>query len=282
METIYVNRENLCNWQEKAKPNVMALGFFDGLHNGHCEVIRTALQEAKEKKVSLAVMSFFPHPKTVISNGQRRVHYLMPPSEKEEMLRQLGVDTFYFVEFDMEFASLSPEEFVANYLIQLGVVHAVAGFDFSYGYKGTGNMDRLKSDSGGIIEVTKVAKVECQGEKISSTCIRERLLKGNVDELPAFLGRPYEVKCDWDGFSFNLNSYYTLPAPGRYWVTLKKDIRLILTEMIVTEDLDGHSLKSMIKIPGFMKGKLSIVWHRRIPEENAQTFTETNRILSTI
>ncbi len=50
METIYVNRENLWNWQEKAKPNVMALGFFDGLHNGHCEVIKTALQEAKEKE----------------------------------------------------------------------------------------------------------------------------------------------------------------------------------------------------------------------------------------
>lgn len=282
METIYLNRENLCNWQEKAKPNVMALGFFDGLHNGHCEVIKMALQEAKERNVSLAVMSFFPHPKTVISNGKKRVHYLMPPSEKEKMLRQLGVDTFYFVEFDQEFASLPPEQFVANYLIHLGVVHAVAGFDFSYGYKGTGNMDRLKSDSGGLIEVTKVAKVECQGEKISSTCIRERLLKGDVEELPALLGRLYEVKCDWDGFSLNVNSYYTLPAPGRYLVTLKKGMRLIPTEMIVMEDQEGHSLKSAIKIPLFMKGQISIVWHHRILEENVQTHREIDRMLSTI
>ena len=71
METIYLNRENLCNWQEKAKPNVMALGFFDGLHHGHCEVIKTALQKAKEKNVSLAVMSFFPHPKTVIIQWEK-------------------------------------------------------------------------------------------------------------------------------------------------------------------------------------------------------------------
>ena len=83
-------------------------------------------------------------------------------------------------------------------------------------------MDRLKSDSGGLIEVTKVEKVECQGEKISSTCIRERLLKGKVEELPDFLGHPYEVKCDWDGFSFNLNPYYTLPAPGRYCGYIEK------------------------------------------------------------
>ena len=153
------------------------------------------------------------------------------------------------VEFDKEFASLPPEEFVAKYLIQLGVVHAVAGFDFSYGYQGTGNMDRLKSHSSGIVEVTKVGKVECQGEKISSTCIRERLLKGKVEELPDFLGHPYEVKCECDGLSLNLNPYYTLPAPGRYWVTLKKGMRSMQAEMIVMGDKEGYSLKSMLKLP---------------------------------
>ena len=88
-------------------------------------------------------------------------------------------------------------------MVKLGVHHAVAGFDFSYGSRGIGNLDRLKEDSGGIIEVTKVVKVECKGEKISSTCIRERLVKGLVDEIPHFLGRPYEVKGNWDGISIN-------------------------------------------------------------------------------
>ena len=67
--------------------------------------------------------------------------------------------------------------------------------------------------------------MECQGEKISSTCIRERLLNGKVEELPDFLGHSYEIKCEWDGVSFNLYPYYTLPAPGRYEVTLKKEMR---------------------------------------------------------
>ena len=74
-------------------------------------------------------------------------------------------------------------------------------------------MDRLKSDSDGRIEVTKVEKVEREGEKISSTCIRERLVKGKVEEIPYFLGRPYEVKCNWDGFSFNLESLLHAPCP---------------------------------------------------------------------
>ena len=112
----------------------------------------------------------------------------MPLSEKEERLESLGVDTFYIVEFDKEFAALPPEEFAAKYLVELGVVHAVAGFDFCYGYKGAGNMDRLSNDSGKLIDVTKVEKVGFQGEKISSTRIRERLLTGNVEELPHLLG----------------------------------------------------------------------------------------------
>ena len=69
------------------------------------------------------------------------------------------------------------------------------------GLKEAGNLERLKSDSGGIIEVTKVDKVECRGEKISSTCIRERILNGRVDELPDFLGRCYEIEGNWDGES---------------------------------------------------------------------------------
>ena len=76
METIFITRDNLLNWQSVATPTVMALGFFDGLHQGHRKVIQTALQKAKEKNLPLSVMSFFPHPKTVISNGKKQVCYL--------------------------------------------------------------------------------------------------------------------------------------------------------------------------------------------------------------
>ncbi|MFJ7746749.1 adenylyltransferase/cytidyltransferase family protein [Peribacillus sp. NPDC097295] len=278
METIYLNRENLATWQEKARPNVMALGCFDGLHLGHCKVIETALQKAKTRNISLALMSFFPHPKTVLSCGKEQVNYLMPLGEKEERLRKLGVDTFYIVTFDEEFAALSPGQFVASYLINLGSVHAVAGFDFSYGCKGAGHMDRLKNDSRGIVDVTKVEKVEHHGEKISSTCIREKLLKGDVNELYDLLGRSYEVKCDWDGNSFELLPYYTLPASGRYAVTLKNEMKSMQTEVIVMKKQGVQSLKCVIEIPPFMEGRLSIVWHRHIPEEKVQIHDE--RVLS--
>ncbi|PFN99621.1 bifunctional riboflavin kinase/FMN adenylyltransferase [Bacillus sp. AFS076308] len=262
METIRLNRSNLAEWQRKARPNVMALGCFDGLHHGHCAVINTAFQKANEKQVPLAVMSFFPHPKTVISNGKIHVHYLMPLAEKEAKLRKMGVDTFYIVEFDKDFAGLAPEQFAAQYLNGLGVVHAVAGFDFSYGARGAGNMNRLKSDSGGRIDVTKVAKVELRGEKISSSCIRERLLNGKVAELPDLLGQFYETQCEWNGERFILYPYYTLPGPGRYQVLLNNLSGSVQTEVIVMND--GTTLQCTDEIP--YRGKLSIVWKKQIVE----------------
>ena len=221
METIYLNHDNLVLWQKKAKPSVMALGFFDGIHKGHLKVIQTALQIAREKNQILSVMSFFPHPKSVLSNGRKTIDYLMPLSSKEKLLSDLGVDRFYIVQFTKEFAALSPERFTAQYLLGLGVTHAVAGFDYTYGSKGIGNMDRLQNDSGGLLEVTKVSKVECRGEKISSTSLREKLAQGRVCEVSKLLGRPYEVECEWNGASLKVKPYYTLPQPGRYAVTLK-------------------------------------------------------------
>ncbi|MEH7414923.1 FAD synthetase family protein [Neobacillus drentensis] len=269
MKTIHLNRDNLRIWQEQAEPTVMALGCFDGLHIGHCEVILTAMEKAKEKKVQLAVMSFFPHPKTVLTNGKKQIRYLMPLSEKEKRLQSLGVDVFYIVDFDIEFASLSPEQFVVQYLAQLGVIHAVAGFDFCYGSRGAGNLDRLNRDSEGRIDITKVEKVTYRGEKISSSCIRERLLAGNVEELPHFMGSFYEVKCDWDGIELTPQPYYTLPAPGCYAVTLKNKLNSLKTEIVVlpSPSHDVPTLTCTREIPPSLKGELSIVWQSLIMEE---------------
>jgi riboflavin kinase/FMN adenylyltransferase len=268
METIYLNKGNLAAYQEMASSNVMAIGCFDGLHRGHVKVIQTAWQEAKERQASLSVMSFFPHPKTVIG-GKACFHYLMPQSEKEKRLSELGVDTFYLVEFDKDFAGLSPQTFVKEYLNDLGVIHAVAGYDFTYGSRGVGNMDTMKQDSGDRIDVTTVDKVEYKGEKISSTRIRQHLLNGNVEELPYLIGRTYESKCEGAGSVLIPYSHYTLPAPGSYDVTLKNKYKSLQTEVIVNEK--NVTLTSLDQIPTWLEGNLTIVWNRRMKAEMVQT-----------
>lgn len=264
METIYLKRDNLKKWQQMAQPNVMALGFFDGLHLGHQEVIRNAYQAAKKKQVPLSVMSFFPHPKFVLSDGKKKVNYLMPFSVKEKVLASMGVDTFYMVQFDHEFAMLSPEQFVVQYLTGLGVVHAVAGFDFTYGRRGEGNMDTLKNQSSEGFEVTKVPKVEMQGEKISSTLVREKLLSGKVDELSSYCGCDYEIECEWDGFNLKPEPYYTLPSQGRYFVTMKRQDHSYPAEIHVKEKNELTVLELVTKMDLEWEAKVSIVWHKQM------------------
>ena len=118
-------------------------------------------------------MSFFPHPKTVFSNEE--VDYLMPMEKKAERFRSLGVDLFYIVDFTKSFAALQPRQFVQQYLVGLQVQYAVAGFDYTYGAKGAGTIDTIQSDSDGKIKVDVVKRFAISGEKVSSTCIREKL-----------------------------------------------------------------------------------------------------------
>ena len=165
-------------------------------------------------------MSFYPHPKTVIAKDQT-FDYLMPLSKKAAILESLGADIFYVAKFDKDFLTLSPEKFVQEYLVNMQVVHAVAGFDFSYGHRGKGHIDRLKQDSDHKIDVTKIDKIEYQGRKISSTWIRELIHSGEVETLVHILGRHYETQVQADGSAFKLASHYMMPAPGQYQVEIK-------------------------------------------------------------
>ena len=206
---------------------VMALGFFDGVHLGHQRVIHNAKEIAREKNVKLAVMTFYPHPKEVLSNGNTRVHYLTPLDVKEDIFARLGVDRFYVVKFDPLLAELSPQDFINHYVIGLGAVHVVAGFDFTYGFRGQGTMDTIGEDGKGKFQVTTVPKVHCSEEKISSTLIRQLISQGDVQRIPSFLGDYYETRGKLqlksrghdlgnNTFIVSMHPFFMIPALGLY------------------------------------------------------------------
>lgn len=171
--------------------SVIALGFFDGVHEGHKQVIRKAISIAAEMNVASAVMTFYPHPKEVLRN--EKADYLTTVELKKEKIRNLGVDILYIVTFDAQFASLSPQQFVDQYLIALNVKHAVAGFDYTYGQKGKGSMDSFSFHSRGMIEATVIDKWMDGSEKISSSAIREALRAGDVKKAERYLGEAHQV-----------------------------------------------------------------------------------------
>lgn len=172
---------------------VIALGYFDGVHIGHQKVIRTAVEEAQKKGLKSAVMTFHPHPSSVLKQLKRREDYLTPIDEKARLIKNLGVDELYIVKFDESFSQLSPQEFVDTYLIKQEVKHVVAGFDFTYGKMAKGNMETMIQESRNMFGMTVVPKLDYDNEKVSTTHIRELLLNGRVDQAIPLLGRPYSI-----------------------------------------------------------------------------------------
>ena len=173
------------------EPIALALGFFDGLHLGHQKVIDTMIEIAEEKGLKKAVMTFDPHPSVVLNPKMRRTTYITPLKEKEEMLKEKGIDYLFVVNFSSDFAALSPDTFVKEYLISNNVKEVIAGFDFSYGQYGKGSITTLKTYD--EFNTTKVLPINENEEKISTTKIRELLLSDKLEEANKILGRPYQI-----------------------------------------------------------------------------------------
>ena len=179
---------------EAAKgPFSMAIGFFDGVHLGHQQVIKHAIATASELNVKSAVMTFDPHPSIVLGGRKEQVFYITPLQQKLDTLEKLGVDTTFVVNFTSDFAKLSPESFVETFIKNMNVVHVTAGFDFSFGAFGKGNMDMMQSLSNGDYGVTVIDKCADATEKISSTRIRQALNDGDMELAHTLLGRAFEV-----------------------------------------------------------------------------------------
>lgn len=252
----------------KAEPTVLAIGFFDGVHLGHQRVIKAARRIAQQNQMKLSVMTFSPHPKEVLSNGKAIVQYLTSLSEKKAIFDSLGVDICYVVEFTSELSVLPPKIFVKQYLVNMCVRHVVAGYDFTYGVKGTGNMNRLLLDSEKKLAVTTVPKVECGEEKISSTLIRQLLNEGAVAKLPQYLGRYY-----FSRGTINQNkqryittivpvSPYSLPKNGIYQISLCSANSEVNTDILIKGN-------QMILNPNvsklFISGeKVTVIWKERV------------------
>jgi len=208
---------------------VVAIGDFDGIHMGHREVIGRAVQTAKHLGLPAAIMTFEPHPRAIM--GQDKYTELLTPRDRKmEIFSSLGVDHVYIVTFDASLMRLTPEHFVDHVLDKLGVESVVCGFDFTFGFQGRGTPDTLCELSHGKFTVEVVRPFQMNGEKVSSTLIRESLQSGDIDTVTRLLGRTYSMRgtvVDGDkrgrtiGFptaNIQLDEPYIVPIHGVYAV----------------------------------------------------------------
>jgi riboflavin kinase/FMN adenylyltransferase len=162
------------------QPRAVAIGTFDGVHLGHREVVRVAVEAGPRP----TVVTFHPHPREVVGN---RVALLSTLERRLELLADLGVEDTLVVEFTTEIAALEPETFARAYLQAIGAELVVAGASFRFGRGRTGDLGTLE----GLGVRTRVAP---QVEGVSSSRIRQLVADGDVRGAAALLGRPPEVE----------------------------------------------------------------------------------------
>jgi riboflavin kinase/FMN adenylyltransferase len=161
-------------------PRAVAIGTFDGVHRGHRRVVEGALAAGLRP----TVVTFWPHPRTILGN---RVELISTLERRMELLRALGVADTLIVEFTLELARLSPEEFAEDVLRRIGAQVIVAGPGFRFGRGASGDLALLR-------KLGFDARTVSPLEGVSSTAIRQHVQAGRVREAAALLGRPVEVE----------------------------------------------------------------------------------------
>lgn len=168
---------------------ILALGFFDGVHRGHQQLIKIAKNQAVAKNLPLAVMTFDRHPKEIYQNLQ--VTYIDNLGEKAYKMKKLGVDYLLVMHFNAQFCALSAQEFVDKIVVKLNTDTVVAGFDYTYGPKNIANMENFPKFARGRFKIINVPKQSYDGQKIGSTEIKKAIIDGNMSLAQKLLGAPY-------------------------------------------------------------------------------------------
>jgi len=177
-----------------ARPSCLALGVFDGVHLGHAKVIGTAVARAAAGDAVPAVLTFDPHPDTVV-NPQGAPPLLTTTEEKIGLLRGLGVKLAIIARFDSSLAAMPAEGFAADVLVRRLRARCIAvGANWRFGAGGRGSPELLKQMAPRFgFDVTMVPSVIVKGEPVSSTRLRGLLLGGQLEEANELLGRLYDM-----------------------------------------------------------------------------------------
>ncbi len=174
---------------------VVAIGNFDGIHIGHRRIIETVTARAKAIEGTSIVMTFDPHPLTILRPAGRPP-LIVPLSEKIRLLSTLGLDVLLIIPFTREFANVTAERFVEEILSRkVGAREVYVGSNFHFGRGGVGDFDLLRSegDRHGV-RVERVPVVLFDSRPVSSTRIRANIERGAVDRAARMLGREYAIR----------------------------------------------------------------------------------------
>ncbi|MFM7675891.1 MAG: bifunctional riboflavin kinase/FAD synthetase [Synechococcus sp.] len=214
--------------QDALRPTSIALGSFDGLHQGHRRVIEAITGPLCAPGSNASVVSFWPHPREVL-HGDTRLR-LDLPAEKLSLLEPLGIRQLVLVPFDRPLAALPPEAFVAEVLVgQLQARRIAVGDNFRFGAGRSGDaQDLARLAAGHGVAVSVLPMLWDGSERVSSSRIRRALAAGEIEEARRLLDRPYRFsgrvgrgrglgrQLGWPTANLQVDGRKFLPAEGVY------------------------------------------------------------------
>lgn len=217
----------------------VALGVFDGLHQGHRELVSRAVRAGEDLGATPILVTFDPHPVAVVKPGHHPL-VLTPLERRAELAGELGVRAVFALPFDREMASWEPAEFVDRVLVRgLRCRAVIVGTNFTFGRRAAGTPEMLRdlcAERGIRCEIVDL--LQSGGETVSSTRIRHLLESADVAGAAAILGRPHRVSgpvvhgagrggrdLGYPTANLDLAENTAVPADGVYagWFTLLDD-----------------------------------------------------------
>jgi len=172
---------------------VLTIGAFDGVHHGHKVILSEVVRAAKAVNGESILITFEPHPRKIIHPDQP-LGLLTAPSQKYELILAEGIDHIVVVPFTRDFSMLSAQQYVAEFLLKnFQPEMIIIGYDHHFGHSREGDINLLKKLVAGEVIVEEIPAQLIEDAAVSSTKIRNALLKGNVTEAEEMLERPFSL-----------------------------------------------------------------------------------------
>lgn len=173
---------------------VIAVGNFDGMHLGHQEIVKVAIAKARQNNCRAGLITFYPHPVSVLKKV-KDFHYLLTVDEKISKLKSAGLDFCVVINFTEDFAQLSAQDFIMDYLYnKLHAFHVVTGSNFRFGHKREGDAQMLAKYAARLNYTYQVIdKVDYDHMETSSSAIKVLLTTGRIERANAMLGLPFTI-----------------------------------------------------------------------------------------
>lgn len=170
----------------QTEDTVLVLGYFDALHKGHAVLFEKARKIAKKEGLKVAVLTFYESPKvTFLRFEPDLLNHITYPELRLKRFEELGVDELYLTDFTASFAKLTAKDFIERYIQRLKARYVVVGFDYKFGSDQADAQYMADHFSGQLIQVPEVS---LDGEKISSSRIRQLIQTGQVEAANHLLG----------------------------------------------------------------------------------------------